>query len=163
MRAGEVVALLGHNGAGKTVTVRLLSTLAWPTAGTVRVAGHDTRREPVAVRRVIGVCLDQPLLWPDLTGYETLRLLADAYGVSWAQAQAACSEVLDGLRLPLKNDRIVAEYSLGMKRKLGLAAAFCTLRRWSSGTSPRSDWMRRAAFRSRRSFRTFVAVDAPSS
>ncbi len=119
--SGEIVALLGHNGAGKTVTVRMAATLSWPTRGSIRVSDYDTRKDPVGVRRVLGLCLDQPMLWPDLTGYQTLRLLADAYGIPWGVAEQRCGEILNRLRQPVDATALVSEYSLGMKRKLGLA------------------------------------------
>ena len=120
---GEVVALLGHNGAGKTVTVRMVSTLAWPTSGQVRVEGYDTRRDAVEIRRRIGVCLDQPLVWPDLTGHQLLRLLAEAYEIEAEATMRRAGGVLDRLRLVIPRDKPVGEYSLGMQRKLGLAAS----------------------------------------
>ena len=123
LHAGEVVALLGHNGAGKTVLVRMLSTLAWPTSGSVTVAGHDARWKPVDVRKNIGTCLDGPLLWPDLTGYQTLRIVADAHGIGWPLARSRSGEVLSALNFPLPRDTPVGHYSLGMKRKLALAAS----------------------------------------
>src|SRR5947199_6765620 len=85
--AGEELVLLGHNGAGKTVTVRLLSTMSWPTSGTVTLEGIDTRADPTAVRRRIGVCLDTPLMWPQLTGREHVQLIADAHGVPIQEAE----------------------------------------------------------------------------
>ncbi len=121
VESGEIVALLGHNGAGKTVTVRLMATLSWPTRGSVRVSDYDTRKDGVAVRQLLGLCLDQPMLWPDLTGYQTLRLLADAYGVPWSVAEQRCGEILERFRQPISTSALVSEYSLGMKRKLGLA------------------------------------------
>jgi len=121
VESGEIVALLGHNGAGKTVTVRMIATLSWPTRGSVTVSDHDTRKDAVGVRRVLGLCLDQPMLWPDLTGSQTLRLLADANGIPWSVAEQRCGEVLERLRQPISDSALVSEYSLGMKRKLGLA------------------------------------------
>jgi ABC-2 type transport system ATP-binding protein len=118
---GEVLVLLGHNGAGKTVTVRLLTTMSWPTSGTVSVGGVDTRVDPTAIRKQLGVCLDSPLLWPRLTGREHVHLMADAYDVPVQQAERAVNQVLERLGLDLPRVTPVADYSLGMKRKLGLA------------------------------------------
>jgi ABC-2 type transport system ATP-binding protein len=118
---GEVMVLLGHNGAGKTVTVRLVSTMSWPTTGTVTVCGFDTRTNPTAIRQRIGVCLDDPLLWPRLSGREHVHLIADAYGVPARDAWHEVDQVLDRLGLTLPHATSVDTYSLGMKRKLGLA------------------------------------------
>ena len=97
VRAGEVLVLLGHNGAGKTVTVRLLSTMSWPTSGTVTIQGIDTRTDPAAIRRQIGVCLDTPLIWPRLTGREHVQLMADAHDVPIQEADRRVGEVLERL------------------------------------------------------------------
>jgi ABC-2 type transport system ATP-binding protein len=118
---GEVVVLLGHNGAGKTVIVRLLSTMSWPTSGTVTIRGIDSRADPAAIRRRIGVCLDTPLLWPRLTGREHVRLMAEAYGVPVERGERRVAQVLERLDLELPRFTAVKDYSLGMKRKLGLA------------------------------------------
>jgi ABC-2 type transport system ATP-binding protein len=123
LHRAEVVALLGHNGAGKTATVRLLATLSWPTVGRVFVAGYDSRRQPLEIRKRIGVCLDDPLLWPDLTGPQVLRLIADAYGVPQDIAARRSGDVLERLRFVPPGNTLVGQYSLGMKRKLGLVAS----------------------------------------
>lgn len=118
---GEVMVLLGHNGAGKTVTVRLISTMTWPTSGTVRVCGLDTRKSSTEIRRRIGVCLDAPSLWPRLSGREHVNLMADAHKIATGEAWAVVNSVLDRLDFALPQATSVENYSLGMKRKLGLA------------------------------------------
>ncbi|RMD90481.1 MAG: ATP-binding cassette domain-containing protein, partial [Alphaproteobacteria bacterium] len=78
---GEVFALLGPNGAGKSSTVRMLATLARPTAGRAMVAGHDTVREPAAVRREIGYVAQSSTVDEQLTGVENLRLQGRLFGL----------------------------------------------------------------------------------
>jgi ABC-2 type transport system ATP-binding protein len=121
VRAGEVMVLLGHNGAGKTVTVRLLSTMSWPTSGAVTIQGMDSRADATAIRKRIGVCLDAPLLWPQLTGRDHIHLIADAHDVPFEEADRRVCHVLERLDLELPRSTAVTDYSLGMKRKLGLA------------------------------------------
>ena len=79
---GEIYAFLGPNGAGKTTTVRMLVTLLLPTGGTARVAGHDVVREAPAVRRSIGVALQEAALDPLMTGRELMQLQATLHGLS---------------------------------------------------------------------------------
>src|SRR5688572_12017821 len=77
---GEIYALLGPNGAGKTTTVRMLTTLLRPTGGSARVAGHDVVHDAGAVRRAIGVALQEAALDPLMTGRELMRLQATLHG-----------------------------------------------------------------------------------
>ncbi len=79
--SGELFCLLGPNGAGKTTTVSILTTTLEPTAGRVRVSGHDVMAEQAAVRREIGVVFQQPALDKNLTAEENLRLHAVLYGL----------------------------------------------------------------------------------
>ncbi|HZL04086.1 MAG TPA: ATP-binding cassette domain-containing protein, partial [Coriobacteriia bacterium] len=81
VEAGEVYGFLGPNGAGKTTTVRMLVTLLRPTGGRARVAGHDVAREPDAVRRRIGVALQEAALDGLMTGRELIELQAILHGI----------------------------------------------------------------------------------
>ena len=93
---GEVFGFLGPNGAGKTTTIAMLCTLARPTAGEARVAGHDVVAERDEVRRNIGLVFQDPTLDGYLTAEENLRFHADLYGVPRALAHermAAVSEL----------------------------------------------------------------------
>ena len=91
VEAGTVFGLLGPNGAGKSTTVRILTTLSRPDAGTVRVAGIDALREPVGVRRVIGVVAQKHSTDPDATGRENLVLQARALRDAARRARTSCS------------------------------------------------------------------------
>ena len=77
---GEFVAVLGANGAGKTTLLRVLSTLSRPDGGTLSVGGVDALERPNSARRLIGFVSHQPLVYPDLTGYENLAFYAKMYG-----------------------------------------------------------------------------------
>src|SRR5690606_17907018 len=83
--AGAFFGLLGPNGSGKTTAIHMLSTLIRPSAGEARVAGHDVRREPVAVRRAIGVVFQEPALDRSLSVEENLRLAGRLYGLPAAE------------------------------------------------------------------------------
>ena len=123
VREGEVFGFLGPNGAGKTTTVRMLCTLLPITRGQARVAGHDVAREPAAVRRRIGVALQEIGLDPLQTARELLELQCGLYGMDGARAQARASELLELVGLTDAADRRTKTFSGGMKRRLDLATA----------------------------------------
>ena len=118
---GEVFGFLGPNGAGKTTTVRMLCTLLPLTGGTATVAGHAVTRDAPAVRRRIGVALQEIGLDPLQSGRELLELQAGLYRVPAPRERAA--ELLDLVGLTDAADRRVKTYSGGMKRRLDLASA----------------------------------------
>jgi ABC-2 type transport system ATP-binding protein len=121
--AGEVFGFLGPNGAGKSTTVRMLTTLLSLTAGTARVAGRDVAREPDAVRRKIGVALQEAGLDPRQTGRELLQLQGRLFDLSADDSAARAVELLELVELTDAADRPIKGYSGGMKRRLDLASA----------------------------------------
>ena len=123
MPEGEIFGFLGANGSGKTTTVRMLTTLLRPTAGDARVAGLDVIREAAAVRRVIGVALQEAGLDDIQTGRELLRLQARLYGLPKADVEPRIAQLLDIVDLADAADRRMKDYSGGMQRRLDLAAA----------------------------------------
>jgi ABC-2 type transport system ATP-binding protein len=123
VESGEIFGFLGPNGAGKTTTIRMLTTLLKPTAGRALVAGHDVVREPDAVRRSIGVALQEAALDPLMTGRELLRLQAVLHGIGTEETRSRSSRLLETVGLSGAADRRVATYSGGMRRRLDLALA----------------------------------------
>jgi ABC-2 type transport system ATP-binding protein len=120
---GEIFGFLGPNGAGKSTTVRMLVTLLRPTSGVARVAGFDVVREPNAVRKSIGVALQDAAIDPLMTGNELLRLQAVLHGLGRKEATRRTGELLERVGLTIARDRKVGEYSGGMRRRLDLAMA----------------------------------------
>jgi ABC-2 type transport system ATP-binding protein len=121
--AGEIYGFLGPNGAGKSTAVRMLCTLLKPSGGKATVAGHDIEREPLDVRRKIGVALQDVALDEGQTGRELLILQGRLYGLSSAAARRRLDDVLDLVDIGDAIDRRIKTYSGGMKRRLDLAAA----------------------------------------
>ena len=121
VEAGTVFGLLGPNGAGKSTTVKILTTLTLPDEGRAVVAGHDVVREPLRVRKAIGVVGQKPGIDPDATGRENLRLQGDLYGLTPRAARARADELLERFGLADAARRIVRTYSGGMQRKLDVA------------------------------------------
>jgi len=120
---GEVYGFLGPNGAGKTTTVRMLVTLLRPTGGEARVAGHDVAREPDAVRRRIGVALQDAALDLLMTGRELMELQAKLHGFAPRDVRPRADALIDRVGLVEAQDRRVGTYSGGMRRRLDLAMA----------------------------------------
>jgi ABC-2 type transport system ATP-binding protein len=119
---GRVVALLGPNGAGKTTLVRILSTLIPPDTGTARVAGFDVEREPVAVRRSIGLAGQYAAVDETLTGRENLEMIGRLSRLSKSLAAERAQEVLERVSLVEAADRELKTYSGGMRRRVDLGA-----------------------------------------
>jgi ABC-2 type transport system ATP-binding protein len=118
LEAGTVTGFLGPNGAGKTTTLRLLLGLAEPTAGEALVFGRRYRELDRPARRV-GAVLESNDLDPGRSGGDHLRALALAAEIPWSRVD----EVLELVELAANADRRVKTYSLGMRQRLGLAAA----------------------------------------
>jgi len=121
--SGQVVAVLGPNGAGKTTFVRAVATLLRPDEGTLRVAGHDVRKDPEAVRRVIGLAGQFAAVEPAMTGRENLEMVARLFGQDRRAAKTSAAAVLEQLGLVEAGDRLARTYSGGMRRRLDLGAS----------------------------------------
>jgi ABC-2 type transport system ATP-binding protein len=116
---GEVVGLVGPNGAGKTTTLRCLAGIIPPSQGTVRIAGHDLARDPVAAKRELAFFTDEPRLFDYLTVWQHLNFVARIYQV--ADYEKIGGELLEELELAGKRDALPGELSRGMKQKLAIA------------------------------------------
>ena len=121
--SGQVVAILGPNGAGKSTFVRTVATLLQPDSGSLRVAGHDVMREPMAIKRLIGLAGQSAAVEEMMTGRENLSMVARLYGQSRRAAQASAERILGLVNLVDAADRKVKTYSGGMRRRLDLGAS----------------------------------------
>jgi ABC-2 type transport system ATP-binding protein len=119
--AGEVFGFLGPNGAGKTTTINMLCTLAKPTSGSAKVAGHDVVRERDDVRRNIGLVFQDPTLDGYLTAAQNLRLHAELYGVQRSLVAPRMQQVMEMVGLWERRDTVVGTFSGGMRRRLEIA------------------------------------------
>lgn len=124
---GTVCALLGHNGAGKTTVVKILSTLLRPTSGQAVVAGYDVVRQPAKVRASIGLTGQDAALDPLLTGRENLVLFGRLRGMRRNKARLRADELIDQFDMQHAADRRVITYSGGMRRRIDIAAALVDL------------------------------------
>jgi ABC-2 type transport system ATP-binding protein len=121
--AGSVLGLLGHNGAGKTTAVRILTTLAQPTTGTALVDGLDVVADPAAVRSRIGLAGQAATVDGLLSARANLELVGRLYHQPRALARRRADELLERLGLSEHADRLVKTFSGGMRRRLDLAAS----------------------------------------
>ena len=120
---GEVLAILGPNGAGKSTFVRTVATLIAPTSGTLRVRGNDVVRDPLTVRRDIGLAGQYAAVEPTMTGRENLVMTARLFGHPKSSANHAASIVIEQLSLGEVADRRCSTYSGGQRRRLDLGAS----------------------------------------
>ena len=123
VRPGVLYGFLGPNGAGKSTTLRMLTGLLRPTSGEVLILGHSIATEALTVKSSIGLVADDLPLFDRLTGDETLVFTARIHGLATPEARKRSDELLSYFDLVEARAQPVMEYSLGMKKKLALAAA----------------------------------------
>jgi ABC-2 type transport system ATP-binding protein len=114
----EMFGFLGPNGAGKSTTIKILCTLAEPTAGSATVAGHDVVVERAQVRRSIGLVFQEPTLDQYLTARQNLSFHGELYGVPKAALRSRIADILEMVGLSDRADDKVQTFSGGMKRRL---------------------------------------------
>ena len=121
VRAGEVLALLGPNGSGKTTTVRMLTSILRPTRGWARVAGFDVVKQADQVRASVGVLTEHHGLYTRMPAAEYLDFFGQLYGIDLPTRRKRADHMLEEFGLaPFKNRR-VGKFSRGMQQKLSLA------------------------------------------
>ena len=120
---GKIFGLMGPNGSGKSTLLRVLSTAIAPDSGSFRVGGADGLREKRRVRARLGLMVDRPTHYGDLTGRANAYFFARAYGMGPAKAQGAVAELFDFFDLAEYADDRVKSYSYGMGKKLALVEA----------------------------------------
>ncbi len=121
--AGQFVGLVGPNGAGKTTTLSMVTGLLRPDMGRVIVAGHDVWADPVAVKSRIGVLPEGLRLFERLSGRELLGYMGRMRGLPGRETDSRATQLLDILDLAGSQNKLIVDYSTGMRKKIGLAAA----------------------------------------
>ncbi len=119
---GQVLGLVGPNGAGKTTSMRAICGILPPTAGDIRIAGHDLATDPVGAKRRLAYVPDDPKLFDALTVWEHLRFTAAAYRV--ADFAPRAETLLNRFELAPKRDALAQELSRGMRQKLAICCAY---------------------------------------
>ncbi|MCW4047629.1 MAG: ATP-binding cassette domain-containing protein [Candidatus Bathyarchaeota archaeon] len=121
VETGEIFALLGPNGAGKTTTISMLCTILKPTSGTAKINGFDIVKEPMQVRKSIGIVFQDPSIDDRLTARENLYMHANLYGVPASEQKNRIDSILKLVELEDRADDLMRTYSGGMRRRLELA------------------------------------------
>ncbi|MED1114180.1 ABC transporter ATP-binding protein [Bacillus paramycoides] len=116
---GEIYGFLGPNGAGKTTTIRMLLGLIKPTTGNIKVFNRDLKTNRIDILREVGSLVESPSYYGHLTGHENLEVIRQMLQVP----KKNIDEVLRIVRLEKQKDKLVKQYSLGMKQRLGIAMA----------------------------------------
>ncbi|HLY25635.1 MAG TPA: ABC transporter ATP-binding protein [Aggregatilineales bacterium] len=117
---GEIFSLLGPNGAGKTSTISMMSGLLTPTEGDVLVDGHSIIREPITVKKMIGVVPQEIALYPQLSARANLEFFGKMYGLHGPELAKRCDEVLAFIGLSDRQKERLDTYSGGMKRRVNI-------------------------------------------
>jgi ABC-2 type transport system ATP-binding protein len=121
--AGTFFGFLGPNGAGKSTTIKMLTGLLGPSAGSARILGHDVMTDAVNAKRLIGVVPEESALFERLTGPEYLRFVGRMYGMPMAVIEARTKELLGLMGLADDTRKLIIDYSHGMRKKLSICAA----------------------------------------
>jgi ABC-2 type transport system ATP-binding protein len=123
VHAGEFFGFLGPNGAGKSTTIKMLTGLLRPTSGVVWVSGVDVWRDPLQARSRMGVLPEYLNLYERLSGREFVTFSGHMYGVTDADVRRRTEELMQVLDLTGDADKLIVDYSVGMRKKVALAAA----------------------------------------
>lgn len=123
VRAGEMVGLIGLNGAGKSTAIKHILGLLQPLAGEVRIEGRTLAEAPDTYRSGIAYVPETPLLYEELTVREHLRLAAMSYGLDAAACEARSDELADAFDMRRALDRLPAQLSKGMRQRVMMMTA----------------------------------------
>lgn len=123
VRRGEFFGFLGPNGAGKSTTIKLMVGTLRPSAGSVWIGGINVWEEPLRARSLMGVLPEQLNLYERLSGREFLTFAGHMYGLKKAEVQQRAQDLLSVLTLNDDADKLIVDYSVGMRKKIALAAA----------------------------------------
>ncbi len=123
VREGEVFGFLGPNGAGKTTSIRMIVGLLKPTSGNVLIKGEKIEAASWEIRKKIGVCPQEIVMWEGLNCIENLMLMGEMYGLSKSEAKKRGMMLLSELKLDEKTKALADTLSGGMKRRLNMAMA----------------------------------------
>ncbi|MCZ8523223.1 MULTISPECIES: ABC transporter ATP-binding protein [Paenibacillus] len=124
VRAGEMIGLIGLNGAGKSTTIKHILGLLEPHSGSIRLEGRRLEEDPTTYRRTYAYVPESPLLYEELTVKEHLAMAAMAYGVEASAFENRAEELLEEFQMSAYADRLSAHLSKGMKQKVMIMSAF---------------------------------------
>lgn len=123
VKEGEIFGFLGPNGAGKSTTIRMLCTLAQPTSGSAKVAGHDLIKESAKVRQNIGLVAEKMIMYDRLTAAENLRFFGKLYSIPKQKLENRIDELLELVDMQQWRNTQISKFSTGMKQRINVIRA----------------------------------------
>ena len=120
---GDIYGFIGHNGAGKSTTIRAVVGVLDFTEGDIFIDGHSVKTEPMACKRVTAYIPDNPDLYENLTGIQYLNFIADVFGIGAAEREASIRQYADRFEITADLGGLISAYSHGMKQKLAIISA----------------------------------------
>ena len=123
VESGDIYGFIGHNGAGKSTTIRAVVGVLDFTDGDIYIDGHSVKKEPIECKKITAYIPDNPDLYENLTGMQYLNFIGDLFGVSTADRQARIKEYADKLEITDALGDAISSYSHGMKQKVAIISA----------------------------------------
>ncbi|HTX61118.1 MAG TPA: ABC transporter ATP-binding protein, partial [Methanobacterium sp.] len=123
VKEGEIFGFLGPNGAGKSTTIRVLCTLAQPTAGSAKIAGFDLVKDSARVRENIGLVAEKMIMYDRLTAAENLRFFGKLYNIPKKRLEKRIDELLEMVDMQKWKNTQIAKFSTGMKQRINVIRA----------------------------------------
>ena len=123
VKSGDIFGVIGHNGAGKSTTIRAVVGVLDFDEGTIEIDGHDVKKDPMACKEVTAYIPDNPDLYENLTGIQYLNFVADAFGISSADREARITDYANRFEIADALKNLISSYSHGMKQKVAIIGA----------------------------------------
>jgi len=120
---GELMGIIGHNGAGKTTAIRIIAGILHPDSGTVRVGGHDVTEDPLSVKSMIGYLPEEPNLYERFRAGDLLRYFGELYGVPRDVLDDRIAELLELVGMTDRAMDPINTFSKGLRQRIGIARA----------------------------------------
>ena len=123
VEAGDIFGFIGHNGAGKSTTIRATVGVLDFTDGEIYIDGHSVKTEPLACKRITAYIPDNPDLYEHLTGIQYLNFIADVFGINAATREERIRKYADAFEITSSLGDMISSYSHGMKQKVAIISA----------------------------------------
>ncbi len=123
VEGGDIFGFIGHNGAGKSTTIRAVVGVMDFDEGTIEIDGHDVRKDPLSCKKVTAYIPDNPDIYENLTGIQYLNFVADAFGISAADREKRIMDYANRFEIADSLKNLISSYSHGMKQKVAIIGA----------------------------------------
>ena len=123
VEGGDIFGFIGHNGAGKSTTIRAVVGVMDFDEGTIEIDGHDVRKDPLSCKKVTAYIPDNPDIYENLTGIQYLNFVADAFGISSTDREKRIMDYANRFEIADSLKNLISSYSHGMKQKVAIIGA----------------------------------------